>query len=191
MPVLKNARHEALAQALAKGKTADDAYQLAGFKPNRGNATRLKANESIRARVDEIVGKVNERVIDKLAITKERVAAELAKIAFLDIREAVRWGKSPLDTESENASSNGLGIYPVELVPSDQISDEAAAAVSEVSLTQTGVKIKMHDKRAALMDLAKLMGFVVEKQEHTGPDGGPIQTETKTWREVLRQETKG
>ncbi|WP_210252623.1 hypothetical protein [Sinorhizobium meliloti] len=61
---------------------------------------------------------------------------------------------------------NGLGIYPVELVPSDQISDEAAAAVSEVSLTQNGVKIKMHDTRAALMDLAKLMGFVVEK---TGP----------------------
>lgn len=30
MPVLKNARHEKFAQALAKGKTADEAYQLAG-----------------------------------------------------------------------------------------------------------------------------------------------------------------
>jgi len=168
MPVLKNARHEKFAQAVAKGKTADEAYQDAGYKPNRGNAARMKANESIAARVDEITGKVNERVIDKLAITKERVAAELAKIAFLDIREAVRWGRSPVDTESENASPNGLGIYPVELVPSDMISDEAAAAVSEVSLTQTGVKIKMHDKRAALMDLAKLMGFIVEKHEHSG-----------------------
>lgn len=26
------------------------------------------------------------------------------------------------------------------------------------------------------------------KHEHTGRDGGPIQTETKTWREVLREE---
>lgn len=188
MPVLKNARHEKFAQALAKGKTATEAYAEAGFKPHDGNAARLRGNERISARVDEITGKVNERVIDKLAITKERVAAELAKIAFLDIREAVRWGRSPVDTESENSSPNGLGIYPVELVPSDMISDEAAAAVSEVSLTQTGVKIKMHDKRAALMDLAKLMGFIVEKQEHTGPDGGPIQTETRTWREVLRSE---
>ncbi|MDE3809945.1 terminase small subunit [Sinorhizobium meliloti] len=198
MPVLKNARHEKFAQELAKGKTADEAYQLAGFKPNRGNASVLKQKESISNRVAEILKqaeendrKANERVIEKLAITKERVAAELAKIAFLDIREAVRWGRSPVDTESENANPNGLGIYPVELVPSDQISDEAAAAVSEVSLTQNGVKIKMHDKRAALMDLAKLMGFVIEKNEVTGKDGGPIQTETRTWREVLRDEKKG
>lgn len=198
MPVLKNARHEKFAQELAKGKTADEAYQLAGFKPNRGNASVLKQKESISNRVAEILKqaeendrKANERVIEKLAITKERVAAELAKIAFLDIREAVRWGRSPVDRESENANPNGLGIYPVELVPSDQISDEAAAAVSEVSLTQNGVKIKMHDKRAALMDLAKLMGFVIEKNEVTGKDGGPIQTETRTWREVLRDEKKG
>lgn len=175
MPVLKNARHERFAQELAKGKTADEAYQLAGFKANRGNAATLKRGEHISKRVAEILKqheendrKANERVIEKLAITKERVAAELAKIAFLDIREAVRWGRSPIDTESENASPNGLGIYPVELVPSNEMSDDAAAAVSEVSLTQTGVKIKMHDKRAALMDLAKLMGFVTEKHDVTG-----------------------
>lgn len=27
--------------------------------------------------------------------------------------------------------------------------------------------------------------------EHSGPNGGPIQTESRTWREVLRQEEKG
>lgn len=175
MPVLKNAKHEAFAQNLAKGMSQDAAYAEAGFKPNRGNASVLKQKESISNRVAEILKqreendrKANERVIEKLAITKERVAAELAKIAFLDVRDAVRWGRSPTDTGSENASPNGLGVYPVELVPSEQISDDAAAAVSEVSLTQSGVKIKMHDKRAALMDLAKLMGFVTEKHDVSG-----------------------
>lgn len=175
MPVLKNARHERMAQGLAKGLSAEKAHVEAGFKQNRHNAAALAREEHISTRVSELLKqaedndrKANERVIEKLAITKERVAAELAKIAFLDIREAVRWGRSPIDTKAENADPNGLGIYPVELVPSTEISDDAAAAVSEVSLTQTGVKIKMHDKRAALMDLAKLMGFVVDKTEHTG-----------------------
>lgn len=183
MPVLKNARHEKFAQALSNGKTADEAYQLAGFKPNRGNAATLKQKQSISNRITEILKQIeendreaNDRVIEKLAITKERVASELAKIAFLDIRDAVRWGRSPISTESANDSPNGLGIYPVELVPSDKISDDAAAAVSEVSLTQTGVKIKMHDKRAALMDLAKLMGFVIEKQDLTSSDGSMTPT---------------
>lgn len=53
MPVLKNARHEAFAQELAKGKTADEAYKLAGFKPNRGNAATLKQKQSISKRVDD------------------------------------------------------------------------------------------------------------------------------------------
>lgn len=61
MPVLKNARHEAFAQELAKGKTADEAYASAGFKPDRGNASRLTANDSIRARVEEIKARVAEK----------------------------------------------------------------------------------------------------------------------------------
>lgn len=61
MPALKNAKHERFAQGLAKGETADAAYENAGYKPNRGNATRLKANESVSQRVAEIQGKAAER----------------------------------------------------------------------------------------------------------------------------------
>lgn len=45
--------------------------------------------------------------------------------------------------------------------------------------------------RAAIMDAAKLNGLVVDKAEHSGPNGGPIKTENRTWREVLRQQNGG
>ena len=54
MPELKNQKHEAFAQQLAKGETADAAYRKAGYSANRGNASRLKANDSIRQRIAEI-----------------------------------------------------------------------------------------------------------------------------------------
>lgn len=54
MPALSNHRHERFAQYLAKGMTGDEAYQRAGYKPNRNNASRLRANESIQARVAEL-----------------------------------------------------------------------------------------------------------------------------------------
>jgi hypothetical protein len=38
MPVLKNPRHERVAQLLAGGKTATEAHQLAGFKPRKFDA---------------------------------------------------------------------------------------------------------------------------------------------------------
>jgi hypothetical protein len=54
MPVLDNQRWEVYAQKLAEGRSASESYVLAGFRANRGNAARLKANQSIIARVREI-----------------------------------------------------------------------------------------------------------------------------------------
>ncbi len=54
MPVLPNQRHERFAQELVKGKTADEAYELAGYERNRKNASRLKTKEDIQARMREL-----------------------------------------------------------------------------------------------------------------------------------------
>lgn len=76
MPVLSNPRWERFAQELAKGKTSDEAYQLAGYAENRGNATRLKANESVASRVAEI----QERASIRAEVTTESLIEEAAEI---------------------------------------------------------------------------------------------------------------
>jgi phage terminase small subunit len=73
MPILKNPRHERFAQALAKGMTADEAYQEAGYKPSRPNASRLRAIENVSARIVEIQGKAANRA----ELTIERLIAYL------------------------------------------------------------------------------------------------------------------
>src|SRR6516225_4596290 len=54
MPALKNPRHEALAQALARGMSASAAYVEAGYKANRHNAAALAREKHIRTRVTEL-----------------------------------------------------------------------------------------------------------------------------------------
>jgi hypothetical protein len=54
VPILENERHELFAQQLAQGKSASEAYVLAGFKPSRHNASRLRTKSNICARVREI-----------------------------------------------------------------------------------------------------------------------------------------
>ena len=61
MPVLPNNKHELFARGLAKGLSADAAYQAAGYKPHRGSAARLRANEIIQRRIAEILGKAAEK----------------------------------------------------------------------------------------------------------------------------------
>lgn len=132
MPVLKNPKHEAFAQGLAKGLTADEAYESAGYSRNRGNATRLKANESVVKRVEELQGRIAEKA--------EWTAADRLE-ALKRIVEATERGEPRV----------------------------AVSAIAEAN--------KMQGSHAP------------EKREHTGPNGGPIQTESKTWRERLREES--
>lgn len=70
---LSNARHELFAQERAKGLSIDAAYGKAGFKPNRGNAARLNANEGIKARIKEL----QERAAKKAEITAADIARQL------------------------------------------------------------------------------------------------------------------
>jgi hypothetical protein len=69
MPALRNQRQELFAHALAQGKTADKAYENAGYRRNRHNASRLKTNETIIARVLELQAEKQDRFV----LTRQRL----------------------------------------------------------------------------------------------------------------------
>lgn len=153
MSALKNAKHEAFAQGLAKGLSADEAYAQAGFKPNRGNASRLKANESISARVNELLDRSGERA----EVTIARVLDEMRKLGFSDMRRAFDESgrlKRPEEWDDDFAAS----IASVEVVTRN-IGDGEVEHVH---------KIKVWDKNSALEKIAKHLGMFIERHEHSG-----------------------
>lgn len=79
MSILSNPRHERFAQELAKGKTADEAYVLAGYKQNDGNATRLKGKERILVRL----GELQDRAASRVLVTVESLIGEAEEIRVL------------------------------------------------------------------------------------------------------------
>jgi phage terminase small subunit len=82
MGKIQNPRYERFAQELASGKTADAAYEAAGYRKHRGNAARLSANEHIKERVREIQSIGAERA----ALTVQSLIdeAEQARIKAMD-----------------------------------------------------------------------------------------------------------
>ena len=79
MPVLGNARHEAFAQALAKGKSATEAYTAAGYKGDRTAASRLSTNVNVQARLTELKMRVAEKTVLTVADLTDRLLAIAAK----------------------------------------------------------------------------------------------------------------
>lgn len=182
---LKNPRHERFAQELAKGRSAIEAYVAAGYQANEGNAGRLNRNEQVQARVAELVGKGAERAI----ATVERTVAELVRLGFSDISKVMRWGMREMivgytvtgkrcEIDDEACVRTETEIIPyAEPIDSDELPDDVTAAISEVQITKEGaLKFKMHDKNAALEKLGKYLRMFVDRQEHSGPGGGPIAT---------------
>jgi phage terminase small subunit len=95
-------------------------------------------------------------------VTADRVVKELSRIAFADPRSVFSWGPGG-----------------VTLRPSDELTEDEAAVVSEVSETtsETGgsIKAKTYDKVKALELLGRHLGMFVDKKEITGRDGAPME----------------
>lgn len=101
-------------------------------------------------------------------VTADRVVRELARIAFASIRDTVSWSPT--------------GIV---MLDSAAISDDAAAAIVEVSDTRTGrqrtIKIKLASKMAALALLAAHTGVGAsagkEVEDISADEDPPIEEE--------------
>ena len=96
MPVLSNAKHELFCQHLALGKTASEAYELAGYKPSRSNASVLRAKQNISDRLAEILQESEKTVLDQIEYTRDALLSEL--------EEARTFAK-----EKSNPSAHGVG----------------------------------------------------------------------------------
>jgi phage terminase small subunit len=167
MSVLKNAKHEAFAQAVAAGKSLVDAHEMAGYPRHRGNAYSVAQRLDIKGRVAELLNRRDqrefastERAIERTAITKTRVATELAKIAFASMGDYTRAEGTSRVLDLTNVTEDQLAaVQQLETDVYVQGKGETAKAVVRVK------KFRLHDKRQALMDIAALFGYVIKRTE--------------------------
>ena len=76
MAPLSNTKHERFAQELAEGKSMNEAYEMAGYKPSRPHASRLATNGTVRRRVAEL----QNAAAAKVELTIESLIEEAAGI---------------------------------------------------------------------------------------------------------------
>jgi len=100
---------------------------------------------------------------NRTGITKPWIVDKLAPIIDTNLADIGSW------------DADGTFV----LLPSDDLTDEQKVAVSEV-VTEYGkngrtTKVKPHDKLAAMAQLSKLLNMLVDRQEISGPGGGPVE----------------
>jgi phage terminase small subunit len=157
-------KHEAFVQAyITNGMNAVKAYQAAyprsSEKAARSNATRLMENDGIQARIAEIMAVGAERA----EVTAEEVIRELKKLGFSCIGKAVTWRNEVVTQElegGEEGETRTVMVPRVTIVPTEDLDKATLDAIAEVSQQANGaLRVKMHDKHAALVSLGRHLGL--------------------------------
>jgi len=119
-------------------------------KSAEAQASRLLRNTAVQAALGEAMQARSQRT----EVTADRVVAELAKLAFADMRDY--WPR------------------PGETIDLHRLDEDRTAAVEEISISETvdraGVlhrrtRLKLHDKKGALDSLARHLGMFVDRHE--------------------------
>ena len=156
---------------------ATAAYKAAGYKwRNEMVATNSASQLLAKPYVQAAVAAKRGRLAVKTEVTQERIVKELAKIAFSDMRHFAKVDEG------------------VPFLPSTAWTGEDAAAVAEVSQTVTEaggtIRLKLHDKLAALDKLAKHLGMYPKDGGDTYVDARSVHIVTGEALTALREARK-
>lgn len=141
---------------------ATQAAIRAGYKTARVQGPRLLANVGVAKAIQERQSKR----IGKLELTADSILGELLRIAKVDISQAFEEDGNlrPLSDIPEDVRRAVAGIEI----------DDRWEGKGEDATRYTVKKLKFWDKNRALELLAKNLGLLVERHEHTGKGGGPL-----------------
>jgi len=108
MPTLKNSKHEAFAQAVARGASNFEAYVAAGYKSDASAASALSKRASVVKRVEEIHKELTSGSIVRVADTfhPDDVTAEWLITEFY---KQVVIGRDVGDMQSSNKALETIG----------------------------------------------------------------------------------
>ncbi len=108
MPDLENLRHEWFARGRANGYRLEDAYECAGYVPDRGHACRLAARPEVASRINELRSELRQDI----PANKTSVIQELVEIGRLSRRMG-----TPVGYKESRLAILEAGRLHEELVP--------------------------------------------------------------------------
>ncbi|WP_145480465.1 terminase small subunit [Yersinia similis] len=164
--------------ALLEGTNQTEAYRRAGGKA-KGDGERSKASQLVtNSNVQAFLQSVKYETVNEAIMTYTEAMERLTLMGRTTIHDIATFGNYQIGEDEE-----GQPVFQAswKFKDSKDIKPEHLAAVAELSTGKDGLKIKLHDPKAAIKQLAEMRGWEAPKKaELTGANGGPIQTSNLT-----------
>ncbi|WP_195989793.1 terminase small subunit [Clostridium sp. D53t1_180928_C8] len=122
------------------------------------NGSRLLKNTKIKKEIKELKG----NKLNRAFISKEDIFQKYIDIAFSDITDFVDFGNKEVDRVYEDGSKVKTDITYTVARNADEID---GSLISEISNSESGVKVKLQDKMKALAWLSEHMDLATAEQK--------------------------
>ena len=154
MPALSNPLHERMAQTIAGGATAADAYQM--IRPHVTRSTcnsaayRISGKPEVKQRIIELRTETGHKMQSAAIATKQRLLEYLTEAIFTPVSELDE--TSPLIEEctQDTISGGKRGLLK-------RGNDDSGNEITEPIVTRT--RVKMISKAFAIKQLCLMMGY--------------------------------
>jgi phage terminase small subunit len=152
-----NPKQQRFVEEFLVDMNASAAYQRAGYKATgaaaRAAAARMLTNANILEAIQEGIEERSKRT----EVTTDKVLAEWAKLAFLDIRKAfdADGALKPIDQLDPDTAAAIAGLEVEEIFEPDPDGGKRVSGHLK--------KIKLADKKGALDSIAKHLGMFITK----------------------------
>lgn len=159
-------QQQQFALGILKGLNQIDAYKHAGYKAKNENAASVSASQIFgNLKVRAFLDSVNEAVISRAIMTREEALERLSSIGRSSVSEMVEFSEHKMGVDDDG---NPV-IQAVWKFKDSVLQDsKALAAISELTAGKDGIKLKLHDPKAAIKQLADMQGWEPPKKiEHS------------------------
>jgi len=150
------------ALGIVKGLTQIDAYRGAGGKAKKEDHAHASASEIYRnPKVKAFVDEMNKEAITDAVMTKQEALERLSSLGRVSLFDLAEFRNSQVGEDED-----GKPVYQAtwSFKDSSLLRPEDMAAISELTAGPQGLKIKLHDPKAAIKQLGELQGWDTTKK---------------------------
>lgn len=160
-----------------EGMEPIDAYRAAGGKAKTDNAASVSVSQILNnLNVKAFMDSFNEAMISDAIMTRTEMLERLTAISRTELTDVVTIRNRVMVEDGEGVEVE-QSFWA--LKDPEDMTEGSTSAISELSAGKDGLKIKLHDQKAAMKQIAELEGFnAAIRLAHGGdPDAPPIAVE--------------
>ncbi|WP_368911530.1 terminase small subunit [Proteus vulgaris] len=160
---------------ILKGLNQTDAYKQAGGKAKTDDIARSSASTMLtNVNVKSFLDSMNQIAVSDAIMTRQEALERLSAIGRASVSEMVEFSEHNMGADDDgNPVIQAVWRFKDSALQNPQ----ALAAISELTAGKDGIKLKLHDPKAAIKQVAEMQGWEAPKVlDHTSTDGSMTPT---------------